>query len=308
MNVVSYFDGISCLREAMKQMNFKVENYLSSEINLNAISVSRHNHPDIFHVGNVLDVNPYLIKEELGTIDLFAGGSPCTDLSGVGQRKGLQTTCGIKIKNLQHYLELTRLGYSFAGQSYLFFEFVIGLKVYKPKYFLLENVVMNKESSDIISNELGVLPIKINSGIFSGQNRQRLYWTNIPLNEIPKDMGITLSDIVPNGSPYSIHGKKDPVSGKYWYKEHSIVSGKSNCITTCGARVKLSSGEIRSLSPEECEVLQTLPIGYTKVNGLTKTKRVEMIGNGWTVEVIKFILTNLKHEVKEVNKEFVFIS
>jgi site-specific DNA-cytosine methylase len=302
MNVVSYFDGISCLREALKQNDIEVNNYISSEIDLDSITVSRHNHPDIVHVGNVLDINPYVLKEKLGEIDLLAGGSPCTDLSTLGKTKGFQTKCGVKIKSFDHYVELTRQGYEFYGQSYLFFEFVMSFRVLKPKYFLLENVRMSKESSDIISKELGVEPIIINSGVFSGQNRIRYYWTNIPLNELPKDKGIKLSDIVPNGKPYSTHGRKDPETGKYFYRTHSIVSGKSNCVTTTSPLVQFPDGSRRRLTPEECEQLQTLPIGYTKVNSIGKTKRIKMIGNGWTVEVIKFLLTNLKpkFEVKEI--------
>ena len=39
---------------------------------------------------------------------------------------------------------------------------------------------MKKEWRDVISKELGVEPIEINSSLLSGQNRPRLYWTNIP--------------------------------------------------------------------------------------------------------------------------------
>ena len=42
---------------------------------------------------------------------------------------------------------------------------------------------MKKEWKDIISDKLGVQPIFINSADFSAQNRQRLYWTNIPVDE-----------------------------------------------------------------------------------------------------------------------------
>ena len=49
-------------------------------------------------------------------------------------------------------------------------------------------------------------------------------------------------------------------------------------------------GEVRMLSPEECELLQGLPEGYTK--GVSNTQRYKSIGNGWSVDVIAKILGN----------------
>lgn len=52
-----------------------------------------------------------------------------------------------------------------------------------------------------ISAELGVEPILINSALVSAQNRQRLYWTNIPGIEQPEDRGLVLRDILESGLP-----------------------------------------------------------------------------------------------------------
>lgn len=49
---------------------------------------------------------------------------------------------------------------------------------------------------------------------------------------------------------------------------------------------------IRRLTPIECERLQTVPDNYT--SAVSDTQRYRMLGNGWTVEVIKHILKNLK--------------
>lgn len=49
---------------------------------------------------------------------------------------------------------------------------------------------------------------------------------------------------------------------------------------------------IRRLTPIECERLQTVPDNYTA--SVSDTQRYRMLGNGWTVEVIKHILKNLK--------------
>jgi len=95
-------------------------------------------------------------------------------------------------------------GFSIAGKqlafederSKLYFEFERILMEVKPTYFLLENVRMKQEFSDIISERLGVKPIAINSNLVSAQNRLRLYWTNIPDVQQPDDKGKTLETIL----------------------------------------------------------------------------------------------------------------
>jgi DNA-cytosine methyltransferase len=49
----------------------------------------------------------------------------------------------------------------------------------------------------------------------------------------------------------------------------------------------------RKLTPLECERLQTVPDNYT--NHVSNTQRYKMLGNGWTVEVIKHIFNNMEY-------------
>lgn len=58
---------------------------------------------------------------------------------------------------------------------------------------------MAKADKDIITQLLGVEPILINSALVSGQQRKRLYWTNIPVEQ-PDDKGIVLQDILETNS------------------------------------------------------------------------------------------------------------
>lgn len=168
MNVLSLFDGISCGRVALERARIKVDKYYASEIDEYAIKISEKNYPDIVHLG---DVNNW--KEwNLPVIDLIIGGSPCQGFSRAG--KGL---------NFED------------PRSKLFFKFVDILNFYKPKYFLLENVPMKKESVDIITEYLGVEPFMINSSLVSAQNRKRLYWVNFEISQ-PEDKGIFIKDIL----------------------------------------------------------------------------------------------------------------
>jgi len=69
---------------------------------------------------------------------------------------------------------------------------------------------------------------------------------------------------------------------------------KSNAITTVGKDSVVVDEELtwRKLTPLECERLQTVPDNYTE--GVSNTQRYKMLGNGWTVEVIKHVLGDIK--------------
>lgn len=114
---------------------------------------------------------------------LLLGGSPCTHWS-IAQTKTRET-------------EPSGIGWE------LFKNYKIALEKFQPDYFLYEN---NKSMSaairEQITKELGVEPICINSALVSAQNRQRLYWTNIPGVEQPEDRGILLMDILETGEAW----------------------------------------------------------------------------------------------------------
>ncbi len=168
MNVLSLFDGMSCGQIALNQLGIKYNNYFASEIDKYAIQVTQKNYPNTKQIGSVTEVK----GENLPKIDLLFGGSPCQSFSRAGDGSG------------------------FDGKSKLFWEFIRVLKETKPTYFLLENVVMKKEWEDVITKELGVSPVIVNSSLVSAQNRKRLYWTNIPNVTQPNDKGILLKDVL----------------------------------------------------------------------------------------------------------------
>jgi DNA-cytosine methyltransferase len=185
MNVLSLFDGMSCGQIALDELGIPVDKYFAAEIDKYAIKVAKANYPDMVHLGDVRDVHTkhnalHAMNEngvgELYDIDLLIGGSPCQGFSFAGKQLNFDDP-----------------------RSTLFFEYVRLLNALKPKYFLLENVKMKKESQDIITKFLRVEPIEINSNLVSAQNRKRLYWTNIPVDRLPEDKGIVLADILEDG-------------------------------------------------------------------------------------------------------------
>ena len=300
MNVLSLFDGISCGQIALNKANIQYKNYFASEIDKNAIKVTQHHYPNTVQLGDVTKIEFIASK-----IDLLIGGSPCQSFSSAGNRNG------------------------FDGKSGLFWEYVRVLNEVKPTYFLLENVVMKKEWEDIITKELGVEPIKINSSLVSAQNRVRLYWTNIPGVGIPEDRGITLNDVLEidsNANPAAIRGRrlnKASIIGRrlneavkrsddnkdipltQCLEVRATNTNKSNCLTTVDKDNVLTPLPIgrhpnafkdklsfRYYSLLEYERLQTLPEGYTNLVSVSQAKK--MIGNAWTVDVIAHIFSYLK--------------
>ncbi len=219
LRVLSLFDGMSCGQQALERIGANVLEYYASEIDKHAIAVTMHNYPNTKQLGSVIDVDGY----KLPKIDLLIGGSPCQSFSFAGKRKGMSTKCETEILTLEHYLELKAEGYEFEGQSYLFWEYMRLLNEVKPKYFLLENVMMGEKWEKILSKAIGVKPIEINSALVSAQNRRRLYWTNIGMKPMglfgdlesiipqPKDKGILLKDIL-----------ESEVDAKYYLSQQRI--------------------------------------------------------------------------------------
>jgi DNA-cytosine methyltransferase len=317
MNVLSLFDGMSCGQQALERVGIKVDNYFASEIDKYAITVTMANYPNTKQLGSVVNVDGYSLPK----IDLLIGGSPCQSFSFAGKRKGMSTKDEQEILTLDHYLELKSQEYEFEGQSYLFWEYMRLLNEVKPKYFLLENVMMGEKWEKILSKAIGVNPIMINSSLVSAQNRQRLYWTNIGMKpsglfgdlestiQQPKDLGILLKDIlepevdkkyflsqkkmkylIKTGSTnYIVHNMmpRSSKSGKGGTGHLTREDGKTYCLDTGNTNAIEYSNNIRRLTPIECERLQTVKDNYT--NHVSDSQRYKMLGNGWTVDVIAHI-------------------
>jgi site-specific DNA-cytosine methylase len=310
--IISLFDGMSCGQIALsKFLKSNQYNWCASEINKASMNMTQFNFPNTIQLGDVRNVTSKLIGNVAdGEVFIVMGGSPCQNFSSAGSRNGMITDDDIEITSLKQYLRLKKQGYVFKGESYLFWELVRVIKETNPKYFLLENVVMKgqtKRWEKIISKVLGVEPIRINSSLVTAQNRDRLYWTNIPNITIPKDENILMSDIIEGAvSGFGIRGTDKgelKPNGKPLYKQNGTtrVDGKSNCLTKSSPtrKVMMYDGTTRPLTVEECEMLQGVPVGYTDVLGVSKTARYEALGNGWTIPVIEHIFSHIPELIKK---------
>ena len=287
INVLSLFDGISCGHIALDKAGIPINKYYASEIDKYAIKVTNKNYPETINLGDVTTVSGELFTEK---IDLLIGGSPCQGFSQAG-----------KMKNFDD------------PRSKLFWEYVRILQEVKPKYFLLENVVMKQEWQDIISEALGVKPIMIDSSLTSAATRKRLYWTNIPGVGQPEDLGITFGDIrerdVPEGSIYYTD------KGLDWIRRHEKRTGKTLRIIGDSDKMQMLEASmykkyssqrffgiedthgLRYITVTECERCMNVPDGYTDC--CSNTQRYKQLGNGWEVNTITHIFRILKNVLEK---------
>ena len=290
MKVLSLFDGIACGRLALDRAGIPVEKYYASEIDKHAIQVAQKNYPDIIQIGDCTKAN----WDDYKDVDIIIGGSPCQDLSIIkcANREGLH-----------------------GEKSKLFWEYIRALSTIKPKYFLLENVAsMKAEDRNAITAVLKAMYPEttcwlIDSALVSAQQRKRYYWTNWEIDQL-EDKGIVLKDIMEDlvetkyfyNHPLTDIDLTKQVCATMQYKNHEmhkrILNPEFKCqtLTTCGGgntqKKVYINGRARKLTPIEYERLQTLPDNYTA--GMADSHRYNIIGNGWTVDVIAHILKGIK--------------
>ena len=310
INVLSLFDGISCGQVALNNAGIKVNNYFASEIDKHAIKVTQSNYPNTKQIGDVTKVNGI----DLPKIDLLMGGSPCQGFSFSGKQLNFEDP-----------------------RSKLFFEFVRLIKEVKPKYWLLENVVMKQEYQDVISQHLGVEPVKLNSSLTSAQNRVRLYWANFEITE-PADQGIKLEDVLEDTEmigPSAIRGRRlnkatilgrrlDERGKRQDYDKTVPITqclevrasnrDKSNCLTTVAKDTVLTTMEVgrhpdafnrklpfRNYTKIERCRLMNLPDNYCDV--ISDNQTVKVTGNGWEVGMITHIFNQMADQADKERGE-----
>ena len=313
MNVLSLFDGMSCGRIALDRSGVKVNSYYASELDKYAIKVAQANWQNTVQLGDVTKWREWDI--EWASIDLLIGGSPCQGFSFAGRQLAFDDP---RSKLFFVYVDI--LNHIRSANS--------GVK------FMLENVKMKKEYLAVISEQLGVEPVLINSALVSAQNRQRYYWANWDFGQ-PEDKGLLLSDIIESESDNFVfmsekfvnrqNGRKCLVDdfnrkassfSSMEYVKNGMQGDYVLYMTPRGNNqggIRAANGKSPSVTSNSwqhnfhltndlksyrkltpVEVERLQTVPDNYTNHVSNTQRYKMLGNGWTVDVIAHIFEGLK--------------
>ncbi|XP_027867476.1 uncharacterized protein LOC114141193 [Xiphophorus couchianus] len=274
LRVLSLFDGIGTGYLVLKDLGFKVEKYVASEVCEDSVAVATINHDGkIIHVGDVRLVSQELL-EKWGPFDLLIGGSPCNDLSIVNPlRKGL-----------------------YEGTGRLFFEFYRILQLLKPKedderpfFWLFENVVfMNTHDKVNICRFLECNPVLVDAVKVSPAHRARYFWGNIPGMSRPiiasQNDKLNLQDCLELGREARVTKVRTITTNP-----NSLKQGKDVSLLPV-----VQNGREDILWITELEKIFGFPKHYTDARNMNRQQRQKLLGKAWSVPVIRHLFAPLK--------------
>lgn len=316
MRVLSLFDGISCGRVALDRAGCSVKEYHAWEIDKYAMQVSQKNHPHIERHG---DVTAAKFSEHHGC-DLLLGGSPCQGFSFAGKQLNFDDP------RSRLFFEFERAMHE-ARPTWFLLENVCMKKEYADVITERLGVQPIEISSGLVSaqnrkrlywtNIPGVQQppdkgVMLRDIVHESTGEQ----IDLSAYKIPDDRAreiiekeVEKGKLFRSGDGYVIHGTHVEIGAPGGYLFGCITPDRVNkrqngqrfntgekfyTLTAQDKHGLLVNGYLRRATPVECERLQTLPDGYT--DGIPETQRYKCLGNGWTVDVIAWILSHIPKE------------
>lgn len=330
MNVLSLFDGMSCGQIALRELGIPVEHYFASEIDRHAIAQTQLNFPDTIQLGRVEGVSTkelpkidLLIGGSPCQGFSFAGkqlnfNDPRSSLFFEYVR--ILNELRIVNPNIKFMLENVRMGkeYEEIISQYLGLAPVLinSSRVSAQNRLRLYWSNIRTEQIDLFGKIATAIPQPKDRKIFIRDILEtEINEKYIIKRKITERMMCNYKDlddksncllatsykgVESNGM--TIVGDQQVQAGTL--RTHKvdggfrpIKSGKAGCL--CARARQDGSGQgilkidntFRRLTPRECARLQTIPEWY-KWN-CSDTQQYKMLGNGWTVEVIKHIFSFL---------------
>lgn len=324
INVLSLFDGMSGGQQALKELGIPVNNYYASEIDEYAIKVTQSNFPKTIQLGDVnkLDIN-YLKTLD---IDLMLYGAPCQGYSTAGLRLNFDDPrsqllfVATDIRNalqpkwwLAENVKMSQKILS-AVNEYLGVEGVeINSSKFTPAYrHRTYWTNLKVEKSKLLSyKEKSIEDLFQFNGSESYTYLKNISDYHFVRGENTSDSNLKyLGGIVTKNSTLFLdNGKTLSRNFRQGYRVYS-AKGIAPTLTASGGGLAGQTALIcfqedaeeplkftRRLSQQEAEVLQGFPRGYTEV--VARTHALSMLGNGWNVPTIKFLLGDLHNKISK---------
>lgn len=313
MNVLSLFDGMSCGQIALNRAGFKINKYYACEIDKWAIQVTQANYPNTQQLGDVTKVSVL----DLPSLDLVIGGSPCQGFSSAGKRLNFEDPrsklffefvrllkeARVKNPNVKFLLENVKMKkeYQDVISEYLGVEpieinsaLVSAQNRVRFYWTNLEGVTQPDDRGLVLRDIFDVKNVNYDlsgydhlllknekDGFLEGE--RRIDYLRETLYSRKKNRGISYcAGLIEGDTPSGISRQIDRVY---------CIDYKGPCLTKFDNRIKLTDPESKKiyyLPHTGYEAKQTVPEGYTR--SVSEAKGREMLGNGWTVDVIVHIL------------------
>uniref|UniRef100_A0A8C7RWY2 DNA (cytosine-5-)-methyltransferase 3 beta, duplicate b.1 n=1 Tax=Oncorhynchus mykiss TaxID=8022 RepID=A0A8C7RWY2_ONCMY len=264
IRVLSLFDGIATGYLVLRDLGFKVDHYIASEVCEDSISVGVVRHEGrIQYVHDVRNIT----RKNVSRTHLL----PCLSLS---------------------LFALLTTGW---GTGRLFFEFYRLLSEAKPKegedrpfFWMFENVVaMGVNDKRDISRFLECNPVMIDAIEVSAAHRARYFWGNLPGMNRPRCASgmdkLELQDCLEHGRVAKF-GKVRTITTR----ANSIKQGKDQHFPV------MMNGKEDILWCTELERIFGFPVHYTDVSNMGRGARQKLLGRSWSVPVIRHLFAPLK--------------
>lgn len=313
---ISLFSGIGGFELGIQNIFPNAKCLGFSEIDKHCVAFYNSKFPDHPYLGGIEDID---FTPFLGKVDLVVGGSPCKDLSRA------RNACSKEKKGLKG--DQSKLFYEFirclkeCQPKYFILENVSSMN--KNDAQVITQVLHDELNVDVEAKE-------INSADFCAQSRKRLFWCNFEIGDkkiyndvlkLYKDIPLTLKEVIDHvQDPESLdlvleqkildylfqkveikgHSKVKKrieafpyYNDSDWEKSRTIISYNNSNYHNVLFDRRFEPVMVRRMLPEEYEMLQGLPVGYTE--GMESDhKRIYAIGNAVTVPVISYLVSHLR--------------
>ena len=331
MNELSLFDGMSCGQIALNRIGVKPSTYYASELDKYAIKVTQANYPDTVQLGDVTQWREWDI--DWASIDLLIGGSPCQGFSFAGKQlafddprsklffvyvdilnhiKSVNPNIKFMLENVKMKKEYLAVISERLGVEPVFINSALVSAQNRRRYYWCNWDVAQPEDkgivlADVLEKEVDekyFLSEKLLNGFIAKQKRRK-----------EKKSGFDNLAVV------DLNGKSPTITGRYHKTAMSdpvimlrprgnnkgggrALNGKTPSLTSNSFEhnaILAVAGTYRRFTPIECERLQGVEDNYT--NHVSNTQRYKMLGNGWTVDVIAHIFSQMQVPISLLSRQ-----